>query len=201
MTLKLGIFIVNPMFIHEKIKVLIDQQNLNRAELHRKIKAEFGKKAITYLTLGRILSGERKVREASLAQIARALGISVHDIKKDTDRQENFIRHDYNKKTYLEIDNLATNNLESNLLIGRLILLSKGKTPVQQDPAQKGKFVKYIHGLHGTIQVIVNSREGLIKKDIKYGESFHFDSTQPHYFENNTKRKAACLLIQNPKSI
>ncbi len=182
------------MFIHEKIKILLGQQNLNRAELHRKIKTGFGKKAITYLTLGRILSSEGKIRETSLAQIARALGISLHDIKKDTDRQENFIRHDFNKKAYLEIA-----NLESDILVGRLILLSKGKTPLQQDPAGKGKFIKYINGVHGTITCNVNTKEGLIKKDIKYGVSFYFDSTQPHHFENNTNRKAACVLIQSPK--
>ena len=186
------------MKIHEKIKVLLKEKGWKVKTLHREIVDLFEDNAIVYLTLGRIIRGQTKLhdrlRESTLFQIATALGTTPLEIRKDTEEEEKFILLEYNKKAWLKIDN---NNLE--FLTGRLFLLPGARTEKEQDPIERGNFVKYIYGLHGEVTCVVTRDNREEKHHIKKNESFFFSSTHPHYFENNAGQKATCLLIQNPK--
>lgn len=184
------------MKVYEKIKLLLKESSWKLTDLHKKILELFEDNAITYLTLLRTIHGETKLRESTLFQIATALGKTPEDIRKDTEEEEKFTRYGYNKKAYLEIE-----STKLNFLTARLVLLPGAKTETEQDPAERGGFVKWIYGLRGETTCIVTTEDGEQRHIIRKDESFSFHSTYPHYFENHTAQKAVCLLIQNPKYI
>jgi hypothetical protein len=184
------------MKLHEKIKLIIEKEGWNLSAFHRKIADLFEDHSIAYLTLYRTINGLTHVRESTLFQIASALGMSPEDIRKDTDEEAKFIRYGYNKNAYLEIESNAL-----DFLTGRLVLMAGAKTEIEQDPLEKGEFVKWLYGLQGETTCVVSTENGWKKHSIGKNESFAFKSTNPHHFENSTNRKAVCLLIQNPKYI
>ncbi|HPN88010.1 MAG TPA: hypothetical protein PLH56_01590 [Candidatus Omnitrophota bacterium] len=184
------------MKINERIKILLEENSWTLADLHREISRVFEESAITYLTLLRTIHGKTKLRESTLFQIATALGKTPEDIRKDTEEEEKFTQYSYNKKAYMEIESSPL-----NFLTARLILLPGAKTETEQDPQEKGDFIKWIYGLQGEISCVV-IKDGLEQRQkIKKNETFYFPSTCPHYFENQNTQKAIGLLIQNPKYI
>ncbi len=184
------------MKVNEKIKLLLQNNSLKLTDLHKEIEKIFENNAITYLTLLRTIHGKTKLRESTLFQIATALGKTPEDIRKDTDEEEKFTQYSYNKKAYLEIESTSL-----NFLTARLILHPGAKTEPEQDPIEKGDFIKWIYGLQGEATCIVRTQNTEQRYIIRKNESFYFKSTDPHYFENQTTQKAVCLLIQNPKYI
>lgn len=184
------------MKIYEKINLLIEKNAFNLSALHRQIKELFEENAIAYLTLYRTVHGLTKVRESTLFQIACALKTTPEEIKKNTDAEAKINRYDYNKKAYLEV---TDNSLD--FLPARLVLLPGAKTQTEQDPIEKGNFVKWIFGLQGEMTCVVMTDKGLEKQIIVKNQSFSFRSTLPHYFENNSIQKTVSLLIQYPKYI
>ena len=184
------------MNINEKIKLLLKEKTWKLKDLHRKILELFEDNSITYLTLLRTIHGQTKLRESTLFQIATALEKTPDEIRKDTDEEEKFARYGYNKKAYLEIESTPL-----SFLTAKLVLLPGAKTETERDPLEMGNFVKWIYGLQGEVVCAVTTEKGEEKHNIKKNESFYFNSTQPHYFQNNTNKKAVALLIQNPKYI
>ena len=79
--------------------------------------------------------------------------------------------------------------------------MAEAKTEIEQDPAEKGDFVKWLYGLQGEMTCAVLIDGVWEKHTVGKNESYSFKSTNPHYVENITGRKAICLLIQNPKYI
>ena len=184
------------MKLNDKIHTLLKEKGWKLKNLHRSILELFEDNSITYLTLLRTIHGQTKLRESTLFQIATALEKTPEDIRKDTDEEEKFIRYSYNKKAYLEIE---SSNLD--FLTARLILLPQAKTETEQDPEEKGKFIKWIYGLQGVLTCVVATAEGQEIHHVAKNESFSFNSSHPHHFENTTNKKAVGLLIQNPKYI
>lgn len=185
-----------PMKIYEKIKLLLKEKGWNLSEFHRRIEDLFEQSSVAYLTLYRTVNGLTHVRESTLFQIASTLGTTPEELKKDTEEQEKFSRYVYNKKAYLEV---IHNDLD--FLTAKLVLLTGARTQTEQDPIEKGKFVKWLYGLQGEITCVVVTESGAENQIVRKNESFSFKSTNPHYFENHTNKKAICLLIQNPKYI
>lgn len=184
------------MKIYEKIKLLLEEKGWSITQFHRNIKELYEDNAISYPTLYRTITGMTHLRESTLFQIASTLSTTPEDLKKDTEEQEKVSRYVYNKKAYLEV---IRNELD--FLTAKLVLFAGAKTQTEQDPAEKGNFVKWLYGLQGETTCIVVTESGVQRHIIAKDENFSFKSTNPHYFENNTGRKAACLLIQNPKYI
>ena len=184
------------MKLHQKLQQIVRDNGGNLSSLHRKIKALFEENAIAYLTLYRTVQGLTEVRQSTLFQIASALGMSPEKIKEGTEKEEKHSRYEYNPKAFLEIEN---NDLP--FLSGRLILLAGASTQPEQDPTEKGSFTKWLYGLQGEISCVVVTSSGEERTTVRKNESFAFPSTLPHHFENNTGRKASCVLIQNPKYI
>ena len=184
------------MKINEKIKQLIKEKSWTLNALHQEIKKLFDENAVSYRTLLRTVHGQTHLRESTLFQIASILGKTPEEIRAGTDEEEKFTHYGYNKKAYLEIE-----STDLNFLTARLVLLPGAKTETEQDPAQRDDFVKWLYGLQGELTCIVATGNGQTRHVIKKNESFSFHSTHPHCFENNTGKKAICLLIQNPKYI
>lgn len=184
------------MKIYEKIKLLLDEKGWNLSEFHRRIVDLFEESSVAYLTLYRTVNGLTHVRESTLFQIASTLGTTPEELRKDTEEQEKFSRYVYNKKAYLEVI-----HNELDFLTAKLVLFAGARTQTEQDPLEKGNFIKWLYGLQGETTCLVVTESGVEKHVIRKDESFSFKSTNPHYFENHAAKKAVSLLIQNPKYI
>ncbi|MBF0511684.1 MAG: cupin domain-containing protein [Candidatus Omnitrophica bacterium] len=182
------------MKIFEKIKGIIKEKGWTVVHLHNEIVSIFEENAVIYLTLHRTLNGKTKFRESTLHQVAAALSTTPKKLREDTDEQETSTRYDYNQNAFLEIE---TTNLK--FLTAKLTLMGGAITTTEQDPIERGEFMKWIHGLQGEMVCVVATPQGPEQHTIKKGDSFYFNSTQPHHFENKTRKKAECILIQNPK--
>lgn len=184
------------MKVYEKIRSLLKEKSLKIRDLHRKIVKEFDEQAVTYLTLLRTLKGQTRLRESTLFQIATGLGTTPEGIRKNTEEEQKPTRFLYNQKAYLEVE-----STDLNFLTGRLVLEPGARTEIEQDPQEKGPFVKWIYGLRAAITCVVITPEAEQRYVVEKNKSVWFPSTHPHYFENHTTQKAVCLVIQNPKYI
>ncbi len=182
------------MKIGNKIKQLIKDKGWTLNALHQEIHKLFEKNTVSYRTLLRAVHDQTHLRESTLFQIACILGKTPAEIREGTGQEEKFTRYSYNNKAYLEIE---STNLD--FLTARLVLLPGAKTEIEQDPSNRGNFVKWIYGLQGELTCAVLIDGALKKYTIKKNESHSFPSTYPHYFENYTSQKSVGLLIQNPK--
>jgi hypothetical protein len=181
--------------IHEKIRLLIEENKLNLTSLHKKVKELFGDEAITYLTLYRTVHGLTKIRESSLFQIASALGMAPVEIKKGTDEEIEVDRYEYSKNAYFDV---LTKDVD--FLPIQLVLNPGAKTLTEQDPIEKGNFIKWVYPQRGEITCVITTENGIERHELqKTSKPFWFKSTCPHYFENTSNRKSTCLIIQTPK--
>jgi transcriptional regulator with XRE-family HTH domain len=192
------------MELHEKIRQIRKEKGLSLTALEQRLKEIFGKKALRYNTLYRIEKDLRDARISSLSQICIGLGVSLKELKEGTKeerlslvdiikKRDKIAQYVYSEKAYAQI---LTKEKEPFLGL-RLILDPGGKTKLEQDPIELGKFEKWIYGLKGKITCTIGQERHILKKD----EVISFASTIPHSFENNTSQKASCIIIQNPRHI
>jgi len=192
------------MKLNDKIRQIRKQKGISLRELVNRLTEIFGKKGLRYNTVYRIEKGLREARISSLSQICIGLEISLKDLKEGTE-EENLSVVDQIKKRDKTAKYIYSSNAVSEILtkekqpfLGvRLNLNPGGRTNLEQDPLELGKFEKWIYGLKGKITCVVGQEKIVLGKD----EAICFESTIPHYFENNTTQKASCIVIQNPKHI
>lgn len=192
------------MTLHEKIRKIRKEKGLSLRDLQKRLVEIFGNKALRYNTLYRIEKGLREARVSSLSQICIGLGVSLKELKEGTEEErfslvDTFKKRDklaqyvYSEKAYCQI----LSREKQPFLSLRLLLEPGGKTKLEQDPIELGRFEKWVYGLKGTIICVVGQDKYVIKKD----EALCFESNLPHSFENNTSQKTSCIIIQNPKHI
>lgn len=191
------------MKLGEKVKQIREEKGLTLRDLAARLKEIFGKKALGYNAVYRIEKGLRDPRIASLGQICLALEISLKDLKEGTE-EEKFALIDQIKKRESKARYVYSNAYaeilskdRQRILALRLFLFPGGKTNLEQDPLELGRFEKWVYGLKGKVTCVVGENKLLVAKD----EVIAFESNIPHYFENNTLKKASCIIIQNPKHI
>ncbi|MGE5308392.1 MAG: helix-turn-helix domain-containing protein [Deltaproteobacteria bacterium] len=190
------------MKLHEKIRKVRKEKGVSLRELQKKLAGIFGNKALRYNTLYRIEKGMREARVGSLSQIALGLGVSIKELKEGTEETVSVIgcvpkegkgpQYVYSEKATGQI---LTTDKEPFLCL-RLVLEPGGKTKIEEDHLV-GNFQKFVYVLKGRITCEVDQERYTLTKD----KSLCFDSHLPHHFENNTSRKAACIIFQNPKHI
>mgnify|MGYP000085339601 FL=1 len=192
------------MKLNEKIRQIRKKKGLSLRDLQQRLVEIFGSKALRYNTLYRIEKGLRDARVSSLSQICIGLGISLKELKEETEeeklslvdsirKRDKVAQYVYTEKAYAQI---LTREKQPFLGL-RLVLEPGGKTKLEQDPIELGRFEKWVYGLKGKITCQVGQEKYLLKKD----EVLCFESNLPHSFENNTPQKASCIIIQNPKHI
>jgi transcriptional regulator with XRE-family HTH domain len=193
------------MKLGEKIKQIRIQKGLSLRDFSERLKNIFGDKALRYNTIYRIEKGLRDAKRiSSLSQICIGLEVSLKELKEGTE-EEKISLVDYIKKRdkppkYIYSSNARLEILSKEkqpFLAVRLVLLPAGKTNLEQDPIELGRFEKWIYGLKGRITCLIGQEKITLAKD----EIICFESNIPHYFENNTAQKASCIIIQNPKHI
>ena len=192
------------MKLHEKIRQVRKEKGLSLTDLESRLVEIFGKKALRYNTLYRIEKGLRDARVSSLSQICISLGISLKDLKEGTEeetfslvdvfkKRDRVAQYVYSEKAYAQI----LSKDKQPFLSLRLVLEAGGATRLEQDPLELGKFQKWVYGLKGVTTCVVGQETFELKKD----DALCFESNLPHYFQNNTRQKSICLIIQNPKHI
>jgi transcriptional regulator with XRE-family HTH domain len=192
------------MKLHDKIRVVRKEKKLSLKALQERLNEIFGKKALRYNTLYRIEKGLRDARVSSLSQICIGLGVSLKELMEGTEeeqfslietikRRDKTAQYVYSEKAYAQF---LTKEKQPFLGL-RLILEPGGRTKLEQDPIELGRFEKWIYGLKGKITCLVGKNKYILNKD----EVLFFESNLPHSFENNTSRKSICIIIQNPKHI
>lgn len=192
------------MKLHEKIRQIRKEKGLSLTDLEERLAGIFGKKALRYNSLHRIEKGLREARIASLSQICIGLEVSLKELKEGTE-EERFPAISITRKRdkvgqYVYSEKAAAQILTQEkqpFLAVRLMLEPQGKTKLEQDPIELGRFEKWIYGLKGKVTCVVGQDKYIIGKD----ESLCFESNIPHYFENNTLSKASCIIVQNPKHL
>ena len=192
------------MTLHEKIRQIRKEKGLSLTELEKRLVEIFGNKALRYNTLYRIEKGLRDARISSLSQICIGLGVSLRELKEGTEeekfslvdfigKRDKIAQYVYSEKAYAQIL-----SKEKEPFLGmRLMIGPGGKTTLEQDPIELGRFEKWVYGLKGKVTCVIGQERHTLKKD----EVICFESTIPHSFENNTLQKASCIIIQNPKHI
>lgn len=193
------------MKLGEKIKQIRIQKGLSLRDLSGRLKDIFGSKALRYNTIYRIEKGFRDAKRiSSLSQICIGLEVSLKELKEGTEEEKfsvvEHIKKRGNPAKYIYSPNARLEILtkEKQPFFGaRLVLLPGGKTNLEQDPIELGRFEKWIYGLKGRITCVVGQERLILGKD----EVICFESSIPHYFENNTTQKTSCIIIQNPRHI
>ena len=219
------------MKLHEKIKQIRIEKGLPLKELHRLILNDFKEGAVTYRTLQRIEAGDTDGKGSSLHQISTALGMSLSELKKDTEEENKPVdlvkrnrrlgRYVFNEKVYAEL--LMRQN--RNFMAQELVLKPQGKTRLEQDPELnlgQEKFDQIKQILKGTELETSVLEEYKILKSEKYayclsgkvacyigkdrhilrkGDGLSFESFLPHWFENISKSESRCLIFQNPRHL
>ena len=192
------------MKLCEKIRLVRKQKGLSLTNLEARLRDIFGDKALRYNTLYRIEKGLRDARIASLSQICIGLEVSLKELQEGTEEEKSSLvdhitkrdkiaKYIYSQNAYAEI----LSKEKQPFLSMRLVLEPGGKTNLEQDPIELGKFEKWAYGVKGKITCVAGQEKLVLGKD----EIICFESTLPHYFENNTLKKAICVIIQNPKHI
>jgi len=216
------------MKLHEKIKQIRQKKGLSLKELHRLMLNDFKEGTVTYRTLQRIEAGDTDGKGSSLHQICTALGLSLSELKKDTEeetkpvdlikRNKRMGRYVFNENVYADL--LMRQN--RNFMAQELVLKPQGKTRLEQDPQfyldeEKLKQIKEIlRGINFPSLILEDYKllkfekyiyclKGnvacYIGKDkfiLRKGDGISFESSNPHWFENISKVESRCLIFQNP---
>lgn len=194
------------MKLGEKIKQIRIQKGMSLREFAERLKVIFGPKAIRYNTIYRIEQGLRDAKRiSSLSQICIGLEITLKELKEGTEEEEKLSFIDYYKRKdkpakyiYSPTARIELLSKEKQpFLSARLILKPGGRTNLEQDPIEMGRFEKWVYGLKGKTTCVVGQEKIILNKD----EAVCFESNIPHYFENNTGKTTSCIIIQNPKHI
>lgn len=217
------------MKLHQKIKSTRLEKGLSLKELHRLIVNYFRERAITYRSLQRIEAGDTDGRGSSLHQISAALGMSLRDLKKDTEEETRSVdlikrnkrlgRYVFSEKAYADL--LMRQN--RNFMIMELVLKPQGKTKMEQDPqlSQEKDKIDQVKQILKSLNLPVPVLEDYkilkfekyvyclrgriacyIGKDtymLRKGDGLSFESNHPHWFENISKMESRCLIMQNPR--
>lgn len=192
------------MKLHEKIRKIRKEKGISLRQLHANLIEIFGNKALRYNSLYRIEKGLRDGRISSLSQICLGLGVSLKELKEGTEedkprfatlirKRDRTRQYVYSEKAQAQI----VSGINQSFLAEQLNLEPGGKTKLEQDPSELGRFEKWIYCLRGKIIVYVGANKYALSKD----EVLFFESTIPHYFQNSSFKKASCIIIQNPKHI
>jgi len=191
------------MQIYEKIKQIRQEKRMSREELYERLREIFGDKAVAPNTIWRIESGLTAARASSLHQLCIALGVSLKELFGEAEPESKLVdivkkkkridQYVYNQKAQAEI--LTPSNRK--FLAEELTLEPGGQTRTEENPIEIAKFEKWVYCLAGKITCVVGTERHTLDK----ADCLSFESNIPHYFENNSSRKARCLIVQNPRYI
>ena len=217
------------MKLYEKIKKIRLEKGLTLKELHLKIFNDFRENAVTYRTLLRIEAGDTDSRGTTLYQISSALGMSLSELKKDTEEENRPIdlvkktkrlgRYVFNEKAYADL--MMRQN--HNFMATELVLGPGGSTKIERDPdvavdeEANTQLKETLKKLNPRAPVLEDYKIFKFEKYVyclrgtiacyidkemfvlKSGDGLTFPSSTAHWFKNTSKSTSRCLIFQNPR--
>lgn len=188
--------------IQQKIKEILDERGLNYKELTALVNSHIKGTKCSYQRIIRNLNNDSpksEMKETLIKLIATGLDLTPEQLKKGTDIEESVKIYKYSENgPYLKF-------LDEKLRYYPEILEMNGetRTHIDQDPGNLNKeFTKFIFVYYGEIRVtILHENKDPEIVDIKREESFSFDSTIRHYFENRKNYKSFALVVHDPKRL
>lgn len=217
------------MKLHEKIKKIRLEKGLSLRELHRLMFNDFKENTVAYRTLLRIEAGDTDGRGTTLYQISTALGVSLRELKKDTEEENRPVdlvkrnrrlgRYVFNEKAYADL--MMRQN--HNFMVTELVLKPGGSTRLESDPelaideGRAEQIKEILKGLNLKAPVLEDYKVFKFEKYIyclrgsvacyignekyilKNGDGLTFESSTSHWFENASKSVSRCLIFQNPR--
>ncbi|MBF0532903.1 MAG: cupin domain-containing protein [Candidatus Omnitrophica bacterium] len=184
------------MKLRKKIMALLEQKGYKKiATLHRELINLFDANAIPYRNLVRALQGETPFKEMLLFQLGAVLGMSISDLRAETEEElsaqnKTLGIYHYNNKAYLE-----KLNDKIPFLPTRIVIKPGGRTSQEQDPKNHAINLKWIYVIKGTVELVLEGGIQVERKILKSEESYGFDCTLLHHFENNSPKQTAKLLV------
>ena len=217
------------MKLHDKIKKIRLEKGINLKELHLKIVNDFRENAVTYRTLLRIEAGDTDGRGTTLYQISSALGMSLSQLKKDTEEENRPVdlvkrtkrlgRYVFNETAYAEL--MMRQN--HNFMATELVLKPGGSTKLERDPElivdedTNTQLKEILKKLNPQATVLEDYKIFKFEKYVyclrgtiacyidkemfvlKSGDGLTFPSSTAHWFKNTSKSTSRCLVFQNPR--
>ena len=186
------------MKLYEKIKKIREDMGLTLQDVHDRGITIFGtKKALSYRTLQRIEKGQLS-KFSSVLKICCTLGITLEELIKETELEDRMVirknerldEYTYNDKVSASITSCPSRSF----LALELTLEAGGKSMLEQSPEHQS-FEKWIYVVEGELTCYIGEEKFILKKK----DAVSFNSSIRHYFENTTKRKCVCAMVQNPK--
>jgi len=195
-------YLLEPLKLHEKIKVLRERKGLSRSQLCAllpKISNEneiFGEQTLRQIELGSIF------RLNNLYKISLILGISLENLLQNTEYENTTVT----KKNNRFFDFYYSKSVECDILSNpadkhmtfHLKIKPHSQTIIERSPDDEGiHYRKMVTCLLGEIVCCILDK----KITLKYLESISFDSTILHRFENNTDRNSKFMIVLDPKHL
>lgn len=187
------------MTLGEKIKNLIKKSSFQTiGAFHQEILRVFEKQAISIRALSQIINNRSQAREKTLHQIAIILGITLSELRKDTDAET--LDHEDTLGVFAYNENAKLQSLESHLsfMPTKLILKKSGQTVWEQDPIDSHQAVKWCAVIMGGVELALMGEFGEERKSFYKGATFSFDSRKKHFFSNIYKGTSVLYIIHSP---
>ena len=196
-TLKEFLYTIS-MKIYERIKTVREEMGLTIQDVYARGEAIFGKKkALSYRTLQRIEKGNI-AKFASILRISCALGTPLEYLLKGTELEHRMvIRKSERLDEYTYNDKAQSSVISSparSFLALEMTIKPGGKTPVENSPVE-GHHEKWIYIVEGTLLCRLGEECFILGPR----DSFSFESSIPHMFENKCQRTCVCVIVENPK--
>ncbi len=176
------------MLLGEKIKMLRVQHGLTQEELANRCE----------LSKGFISQIERDLTSPSIAtliDILECLGTNLKDFFSDQTEEkivftpdDYFVKEDENSSITWLVPSAQKNSMEP------ILVSLEGGESTDEDNPHEGEEFGYV--LSGKIIVVCGNN----KKKCKKGDSFYFNSSQPHHIENAGNTGALVLWVSTPPS-
>jgi len=186
------------MKIYEKMRKMREDFGLTIQDVQDRCISIFGKdKSMSYRTLQRIERGHI-AKFSSILKICCALGVTLEELLKETDLEDRLVirkkeridEYTYNDKVHASV----ISSPSRGFLALELTLKPQGKTQTEQSPKDR-TYEKWIYVIEGELTCSLGKEKYILNSK----DSLSFNSTIPHYLENNGKKTCVCTTLQNPK--
>ncbi len=182
---------------YEKIKRIRKSLNLSMPDVYKQASAFLGQqKTVSLSTMSRIEEG-KPVKLSSIVKYCSLLGITLKDLFKDTEFEERLVIRRKERAGgygFNQGHSYIVNNPNQLFLAQEFTLEPSAKTPSDYALANKGKSEKWVYVVRGQLTCVILAEKFVLKGQ----DTISFDSTKPHYFENNSKKKCLFIVVENP---
>lgn len=186
------------MKIGERIRQVRKELGLTMQDVYLEGVKQLNNDAPSISTLQRLEQG-KTCKFSTIITYASIIGVTLDVLLKDTvyeqrhliSKKERGTRYSYSAGVYTEM----LTPPDVNYIVSELIMEKDGRTSWESSPENGTEYKKTILIASGLITVYLGDESFRMK----FGDTFTFDSTKPHYFVNNSNGTARATIFLTPK--